>query len=551
MDQQRPHVRLRARQRERGGPPVRIAAAVPRLGQRLGIRVLGARGQGQARRFVVAEQEQPGIPETTILPRYAGPDLFRVQIETPQNFQNRAAEPSWRLRIVLHPVGPHHETAPAIRQMDRHLVDNRVLGDRHGTGRVRQAMHDGARTHAHRPRQVALDYQRTLAKFGSRRQDAVHHSALEQPAEVGSRTDVRERAVHQRAVERDPVQQGGQAGQRARRFPGERERELLIEVEGRNLVQGGSQMRQAGGQPCVEVEEARIECDLVAGEDSTGSAHLGGSGLLQEGIHPAALVEDIDAMARADFNRLPDSGAGYSGTVPVEIRCVERQNDIAGRHHHTGREPLQPERGESHGLVEDGAVLAPGRAHGQDAEQLADETVLGQAAGLAAGVDDEDPVAAPPRRIVPVQGLEGAERRSAAADVAASRIGDSVPGDAARQGAALRALADLLAIKPGLGIGPGRDDDSGPPTGRGRGFRENLKESPVGALADVAPLDDVANRNLHFGLPGSVQYTPGHLRSRFGSASRQSPEGPSSRLFWSSTGAASPPPRSPAPRPSR
>ena|ERR1039458_6902601 len=83
-----------------------------------------------------------------------------------------------------------------------------------------------------------LDCQRTGAQFTARRQDAVHHSALEQPAEVGGRADMRERAFHERTVERDPVQQGGQLWQRARRFPRDRERELLIEVEERNFGQG-------------------------------------------------------------------------------------------------------------------------------------------------------------------------------------------------------------------------------------------------------------------------------------------------------------------------
>jgi len=63
-------------------------------------------------------------------------------------------------------------------------------------------------------------------------------------------------------------------------------------------------------------------------------------------------------MTRADFNWLPDSSAGHSGTVPVEIRRVERQDDIAGRHRETGREALQPERGESQGFIED-VLFAP------------------------------------------------------------------------------------------------------------------------------------------------------------------------------------------------
>jgi hypothetical protein len=186
------------------------------------------------------------------------------------------------------------------------------------------------------------------------------------------------------------------------------------------------------------------------------------------------LVEDIDAMARAYFNWLPDDGAGDSGTVPVKIRRIERQDDIAGRHRETGREAFHPERRESQGFIEDGAVLAPRSARGQDAEELAGETILRQTAGLAARVDDQDPVAAPPRRIAPAQGLEGAERSSAAANVAAFRIGDNLPGDVARQVTAVGAAADLLAIELSLGLRPRRDDDSGPPTRRGRRFRETL-----------------------------------------------------------------------------
>jgi len=60
------------------------------------------------------------------------------------------------------------------------------------------------------------------------------------------------------------MQKGGQLGQRAPRLAGERERELLIEVEERNLGQGASQMRQAGGQVRVEVKEAGIERNIIA-----------------------------------------------------------------------------------------------------------------------------------------------------------------------------------------------------------------------------------------------------------------------------------------------
>src|ERR1039458_4160156 len=95
-------------------------------------------------------------------------------------------------------------------------------------------------------------------------------------------------------------------------------------------------------------------------------------------------------MARAYFNWLPDGGAGDSWTIPVKIRRVEGQDDIAGRHRETGRKALHPECGESHGFIEDGAVLAPRRAFGQDAEELASETILGQTAGFAARVDDQE-----------------------------------------------------------------------------------------------------------------------------------------------------------------
>src|ERR1039458_6083758 len=47
----------------------------------------------------------------------------------------------------------------------------------------------------------------------------------------------------------------------------------------------------------------------------------------------------------------------------------------------SGDETLQPERGESHGFIEDGAVLAPRRACGQDAEEFTGQTVLRQTAG--------------------------------------------------------------------------------------------------------------------------------------------------------------------------
>src|SRR5271157_387540 len=170
------------------------------------------------------------------------------------------------------------------------------------------------------------------------------------------------------------------------------------------------------------MKEPCIERHFVAGQDPASGAHLGRSGLLQEGIHPAPLVEDIDAVARAYFNWLPYGGAGDSGTVPVKARRVERQDDIAGRHHETGREAFHPERGESQGLIEDGAVLTPRSSHGQDAEELAGETILRQTAGLAARVNHQDPVAGPPRRIAPAQCLEGTERGSAAANVAAFRI---------------------------------------------------------------------------------------------------------------------------------
>ena len=194
-------------------------------------------------------------------------------------------------------------------------------------------------------------------------------------------------------------------------------------------------------------------------------------------------------MARAYFNWLPDDGAGDSGTVPVKIRRIERQDDIAGRHRETGREAFHPERRESQGFIEDGAVLAPRSARGQDAEELAGETILRQTAGLAARVDDQDPVAAPPRRIAPAQGLEGAERSSAAANVAAFRIGDDVPGDVARQIAVFGAAMDLLAVDLGLGLRPRCDDDGGPPRKPSRGTGKTLQEDLVGALTDAARFD--------------------------------------------------------------
>ena len=213
---------------------------------------------------MVVEQEKLSVPEATFVERYTGPDLFRVEVESLQNLQNRAAEPDRSLRIVLDTIGAHHETAPAVRQMDGHLVHDGFFGDRDGTRQIRQTMSDGARAHADRLRGVTFDRQRTGTKFTFRRQDAVHHSALEQPAEMGRGADMRERAFHQRAVERNPMQKGGQLGQRAPRLAGERERELLIEVEERNLGQGASQMRQAGGQVRVEVKEAGIERDIMA-----------------------------------------------------------------------------------------------------------------------------------------------------------------------------------------------------------------------------------------------------------------------------------------------
>ena len=194
-------------------------------------------------------------------------------------------------------------------------------------------------------------------------------------------------------------------------------------------------------------------------------------------------------MTHTYFDWLPDGGAGDSGKVPLQICRVERKDDIAGRDHQTGRETLQPERGESQGFIEDGAVLAPRRARGQDAEEFAGQTILRQTPGLAARVDDQDPVAAPPRRIGPADGLEGAEGRSAAANVAALRIGDDVPGDVARQVAALGAAMDLLAIDLGLGFRPRCDDDGRPPGEPGRGIRKTLKEHLVGAFADVAPFE--------------------------------------------------------------
>jgi len=136
-----------------------------------------------------------------------------------QNLQNRAAEPDRSLRIVLDTIGAHHETAPAVRQMDGHLVHDGFFGDRDGTRQIRQTMSDGARAHADRLRGVTFDRQRTgpSSLSGARMLSTTPPWNSRRKWDRGA--DMRERAFHQRAVERNPVQQGGQLGQRARASP--------------------------------------------------------------------------------------------------------------------------------------------------------------------------------------------------------------------------------------------------------------------------------------------------------------------------------------------
>src|ERR1039458_9123523 len=76
---------------------------------------------------------------------------------------------------------------------------------------------------------------------------------------------------------------------------------------------------------------------------------------------------------------------------------------------------------------------------GKEAEELTGEAVLGQAAGLASGVDDEGPMILPPGWIALAEGLKGQEGGSAAADAMAFRVGDHEPGDITRQTAAVGA----------------------------------------------------------------------------------------------------------------
>ena len=138
-------------------------------------------------------------------------------------------------------------------------------------------------------------------------------------------------------------------------------------------------------------------------------------------------------LAAADFYGLADGGTGNSGTIPG-------QDYISGRDRETKRS--NQKRGKRQGLIEDSAVLAPRRARGQDVEELAGE------AGLASGVNDEDPMVPPPRGVCLTQRLEGEESGSATTNVATRRIGDHVPGDAARQVTAVGTLADLLQSRP-------------------------------------------------------------------------------------------------------
>ena len=157
-------------------------------------------------------------------------------------------------------------------------------------------------------------------------------------------------------------------------------------------------------------------------------------------------------MASPHVHRLPDRRPCDSGALPFQIRRVECQHDIARSDHQAGRKALQPKRGKRQRLVEDRAVPAPGHLLRQDPEELARQAILRQPSRFASGVNHQNPIAAPPRRIEPAQALERRERGAAAPDMAAFRICHDVPGDVAGQVPAFRPIPDLFPVEIGLDL---------------------------------------------------------------------------------------------------
>jgi len=110
---------------------------------------------------VVVEQEKLSVPEATFVERYTGQTSSESRSRVCRTSRIGRPNQTGVFGSSSTTIGAHHETAPAVRQMDGHLVHDGFFGDRDGTRQIRQTMSDGARAHADRLRGVTFDRQRT------------------------------------------------------------------------------------------------------------------------------------------------------------------------------------------------------------------------------------------------------------------------------------------------------------------------------------------------------------------------------------------------------
>ena len=334
-----------------------------------------------------------------------------------------------RLRIVLYPVNPDHDSAAPVRQTNGELVNDRVFGNLHGFRDPLEPVQHRAGCGANAAREIALDRHRGGPQLGASREHAVDHYAgrphvllaggpepllcriqareigvfRHQPAEQRGGADVSEIARHHRAPERNAVQgfehrmHGGRIARLGPPLAGKRHGHVLVQIDG---GRSGRLVERQQHQPRrhfrAETEQAAVEGHHPAWKHAAGGGQRGHRGFLQKRVYAPPLVGHINAVVGAGLSRLTNGHAAHPLPGPVDSSRVEGQDHVAGADHQPGRQPLHPGGGKGQHFVEHRAGLAPGSFHGQRAEQLAGERVLRKAARIAAGVDHEHALSCPP-----------------------------------------------------------------------------------------------------------------------------------------------------------
>ena len=217
-----------------------------------------------------------------------------------------------------------------------------------------------------------------------------HGDALKGGEDRGERRIVPARTAGVRVA--GEVLEGGLAAQGAADFAVEVEAlaEDALAHAGLPFGKGMKGVEQRGGGGAVEVRDADVENRLAVSVDGAHGGLLGERGLLEVEAQAALAVHAKHAVARSFFRGGPGAQERHAGAEPNAggVETVER---VAGGHHHlsvacAGRQRQEGGRQQ----VEQGQAEGRMAFAGHGDEDLAAGTVGGQAARIAARVDDED-----------------------------------------------------------------------------------------------------------------------------------------------------------------